>query len=331
MLSNATRHRIFEMPLYDRRGAHCLLVVIKATFQLHRGRVICAANPTPVRIVDEYSDPQNGNSSVVAPSDLAEYKPVLDLIVEGRALPPQPALFHDVALRFRERTVPLRVHGPRIFEPDIVGVKIGRSLPFDEQNITYDLAYGGTSEDLSLVELRNIAGRGVAKNSRELEGTPAPQIEHPGKPHTRPSDRHEPVGFGPIAPHWSPRRELFGTTDTKRYRDLIMPNSPEDLDTRYFQQAHHTLQFPAHLSTGEEFMAIGMTRDSSFRFTVPEMRVQLRCLYDQRTQTRACPVDTLFVQPDRDRFEMVARALIPLGRTAGNLLREVHVDDLAAY
>ena len=42
---------------------------------------------------------------------------------------------------------------------------------------------------------------------------PAPQIEHPARPHTCASETYEPVGFGAIGTHWSPRRKFTGTLD----------------------------------------------------------------------------------------------------------------------
>lgn len=329
MLANATSHQVFELPMYDQRGVYCLLVVVKASFEIVRGKVVPATDPAKIRAADEYSDPSNGNTGLVAPSDLSEPKKLLDVMIRGRALPPQPSVVHDVAVRFRQRTVPLRIHGPRFFEPDVVGLKIGRAGVFEDQPITYDLAYGGVSADLSEVDFRNLAGRGVATSAKELEGTNAPQIEHPDRPHRRPSDKHEPVGYGPIPPHWAPRKDFYGALAEPRYLEMIAPLVPENFNPLYHQQAHPNLQFEGHLQTGEEFMALGMTRGELFRFSVPAMQVRVRSIYDQRSVAIDCPVDTLFVEPHRGRFEMIARAMLPLGRSAGNLLREVHVDDLA--
>jgi hypothetical protein len=315
--------------MYDQRGVHCLLVVVKASFEVVRGRVVPTSEPAEIRAADEYSDPGNGSTGLVAHGDLSEPKPLLDVIVRGFALPPKPAIFHDVAVRFRQRTVPLRVHGQRFFEPDVVGLKIGRAVAFEEQAITYDIAYGGVSADLSEVEFRNPAGRGVATTGKELDGASAPQIEHPDRPHRRPSDKHEPVGYGPIPPHWAPRKDYYGAMADARYLEMIGPLVPENFDPRFHQQAHPTLQFVGHLQTGEELVTLGMTRGELFRFQVPAMQVRVRSIYDQRSVAIDCPVDTLFVEPHRGRLELTTRAMLPLGRSAGNLLREVHVDDLA--
>lgn len=329
MLANATRHKVLEYPTFDERGVQVLLVVVKATFEYRRGRMVPAAEPSPVRPADELLDPSNGNSSVLLPGDLALPKPLLDVIVRGRAHAPQPVPTVDVAVQFRGKTAPLRVHGPRLFEPDIVGLKLGHPRPFEEQDITYEWAYGGVSRDLSEVELRNPAGRGVATSAGELEGQRAPQIEHPDRPYRGFGDKPEPAGFGAIPPHWSPRREYFGTYDDERYLTMIAPLYPESFDPRYHQQAHPQLQFAGHLRGGEAFRTLGLTRERLWEFLIPDMQVRMRCIYDQRSETRECPVDTLLVEPHLGRIEMVARAALPLGRSPGQLLREVHVDDWA--
>lgn len=330
MLANATRHKIIEYPTFDERGVQVLLVVVKATFEYRRGRMVPAEEPSHIRPADELVDPSNGNSSVLFPSDISLPKALLDVVVRGRAFAPQPTPTMDVAVQFRGKTVPLRVHGLRLFEPDIVGLKVGRPRPFEEQDISYELAYGGVSQDLSEVALKNPAGRGVATSARELEGQLAPQIEHPDRPYRGYGDKPEPAGFGAIAPHWSPRREYFGRCDDERYLTMRAPLYPETFDPRYHQQASPELQFSGDLRGGEAFRTLGLSRERMFEFSIPEMQVRMRCMYDQRSETRECPVDTLVVEPHLGRIEMVSRAAFPLGRSPGQLLREVHVDDWAS-
>src|SRR5438874_1464247 len=82
----------------------------------------------------------------------------------------------------------------------------------------------------------------VAKRKRDLVGKPAPQIEHPARPHRTADDDHPPVGLGAIRSHWSPRLERAGTFD-EVWEKTRMPAMPADFDVRANNQAHPSLLF----------------------------------------------------------------------------------------
>src|SRR5207302_7352771 len=115
----------------------------------------------------------------------------------------------------------LQVSGDRAF-PDAARAELFDALP-----IRWERTFGG----LSFGE--NPLGRGL-----EPWPTPSgpvhylPNVEYPDERMQKPTDRVRPAGFGPIAPHWSPRREQQGTRD-HRWAVFRAPLPPEDFDARY--------------------------------------------------------------------------------------------------
>src|SRR5262249_30500138 len=153
----------------------------------------------------------------------------------------------DVAVQIKHRRLLLRVHGERFYYRAASGIALGPAAPFERKPIVYERAYGGTSVDFSLVERRNPAGRGVAKNPSELIDTPAPQIEAPPHPITPTDDRPAPVGLGATASHCRPRCGSAGTF-AAAWMQPRMPLLPVDFDIRHNNVAHPLLEFEEPLA-----------------------------------------------------------------------------------
>lgn len=326
--ANQTPFAAQPVPLVDREGRDVLVAVIKATFVLDReGRARLSDDPSPVRLADELLDPESPRSSLRFASDVALEKVGTDVVIVGEAVAPAKLTALDVMVKIKQRLIPLRVHGPRLFFAGAFGVGIGPAAPFERVPIIYERAYGGMASDLSVVELRNPSGVGVAASATALVGTPAPQIEHPERPHTSAADRHAPVGFGAIMTHWSPRRERAGTFDD-RWRATRMPLVPEDHDARYGNVAHPSLQFDEHLTAGVLVGIQGMSPEPLV-FALPALPIAVsgRFATGEREVQRP-PIDTVVIEPEARRIELCTRAVLRIGR-GQRALREVvvRVDD----
>lgn len=323
-IANETPYVVLPVPLLDAAGRDVLAVIVKATFTVDRaGALRLAEHPSPVRINDEPHDPDDPASSLRFPSDVCVWKRGADVVVVGDAVSREPVKAMDVAVMVKKRVVPLRVHGPRVFFSGLLGVSIGPAAPAARVPLTYEHAYGGMSEDFSVVELRNPSGVGVARSASDLVGRRAPQIEHPERPHTSASDRHPPVGFGAIMSHWSPRRERAGTFD-ERWQAARMPMLPEDHDPRFASVAHPSLQFEEPLAPGDPIRVLGMSLEP-LAFQIPSLPIAVRARYDTGEREVARPsIDTALIQPEPGRVELTARASFPIGR-GRRVLREVLV------
>lgn len=324
--SNNTPYAAQDFPFVDPTGRDVVVAVVKATFRIdERGETRLLAKQLPIRPVDEPWDAENPLSSVKLPGDLADRKLGTDVVVIGDAIAPEPVTVLDIGITVGNRTVPLRVHGPRLYAKRLGGIGISSAIPFQRQPIRYELAYGGASEDWSEVELRNPSGVGIATRQSDLDGRPAPQIEHPERPHTSGTDRHAPVGFGAIGTHWSPRREFFGTADELWQKDRC-PILPTDFDPRYYSVAHPSLWFAELVAPGTRVGIVGMSSERVLSFLVPELPIAMSARYDSGREQERPRIDTLVIQPNERLVEVSARAAFPLGRR--NVLRELSANVL---
>jgi hypothetical protein len=325
-LANATPFAVLAAPLAAPDGRDVVLAVVKATFRRDgRGRLVLADEQTPVRAGDVAHFPDADDSSILYPADLCVEKRGTDVVIVGEAVSPRPAEAVDVAAQIRDRKVCLRVHGERVYYQGALGVAVGPAAPFERKPIVWERAYGGTSPDKSAVERRNPVGRGFGRSSSELVETPAPQIEDPAHPITTASDRPEPVGFGAIGPHWSPRAEYAGTFD-EAWKRTRMPRMPLDFDVRHNNVAPAALQFDPPLGAGDPIALLGMTLDGLWKIELPAMPVSLHGRYhDGRVVTVRPVVDTVLVEPLEDEVQLTLRHAFPMGR-GKRALREIRVD-----
>ncbi len=323
--ANETPFAALPVPMLDEQGCDVLLVVAKATYTIDEGGALAVASEQhPVRMNDVLRDPDDPNSSVMLPSDLSIAKRGTDVVVVGDAISLKPVESLDLGVQLRGGLVPLRVHGVRVFYEGALGVvSISKPQKFTRMPLGYELAYGGMSEDFALVEMANPVGVGVAKSATDLVGKRAPQLEHPARPHQDALSRHPPVGFGPIASHWSPRREKAGTFDD-RWQAERMPILPADYDVSYGNVAHPSLQFDPHLVAGEAIGVIGMS-PKPISTRVPPLPIEVRATFDgdERAVVRP-PIDTVVVLPDELAIEVALRVALPIGR-GKRVLREVVV------
>lgn len=324
-ISNLTKHAAVDVPMLDASGREIVVALVKATFEVRPdGRLVPVDDPSPIRVADVPRDPDDMRSSLLYPSELGPAKVGTDVVIVGEAVSKTPVEVLDVAVKVRERMVPLRVHGERLFYKSFTGVAVGPAAAFERKPITYERAYGGASEDWTVVEPRNPSGVGVAKHRSDLVDQPAPQIEHPEHPYTGPGDAPEPMGFGAIMTHWSPRKEYVGSYD-EVWMKTRLPLPPLDFDPRFWNVAHPTLQFDVPLTAGDPISLVGMTLDR-FAFVLPPFPVRILGRFDGRAPLDARPVvDTVLIEPTRRRIEITVRQAFPIGRRQ-QVLREIVVE-----
>jgi hypothetical protein len=324
--ANATPFAALAAPLSAPDGRDVVVAMVKATFRRGKdGRLVLADEQAPVLAGDIAYFPDAAESSVRYPADFCVAKRGTDMVIVGEAVSRHPVAALDVAVQVRDRKLGLRVHGERVYYRGALGMAIGPAATFERKAIVWERAYGGTSLDKSAVERRNPVGRGFGRTGSELVGMPAPQIEDPAHPIVSASDRPEPVGFGAIGAHWSPRGELAGTFD-EVWRRTRMPRMPADFDVRHNNVAPLALQFDVPLRAGDPIALLGMTPDGLWKVELPAMRVSLHGRYhDGRVLTERPPIDTVLVEPLKEELQLTLRHAFPMGRGA-SALREIRVD-----
>jgi hypothetical protein len=328
MFANATPFASLAVPLHDERGADTVVVLVKATYVKSGTKLAPADEQIPVRTNDVPADAravdEGRPSSIRYPSDVGGNKPGTDVVVVGDAVSRRRVERLDVAVRFPDRVVALRVHGERFFHKGTFGMSIGPAVAFERVSTAYERAYGGSSRDRSIVEWRNPVGRGVHGSPGELDGALAPCIEDPAHPIDG-ARKAAPVGFGAIPMWWQPRRDFVGTAD-EAWRSRRMPLLPRDFDRRFHQVAHPSLQMDRMLRAGDLIGTEGIGVDGTFFAAVPELPIVAHVRRSTGlAETVPLAIDTALVEPEHARVELTLRRVLLLGR-GKTLLREVRVD-----
>lgn len=340
--ANNTPFAAEAIPFFAPDGREVVLVIMKATFARVERRALRAETQMPVRLTDVPHLPEETGFAPNGPflrapdgdrgppvevslkyaSDVCTSKRGMDVVLVAEAVSVKRTLAADVAISLGAKKLTLRVHGERVYDRAIGKLSFGPAAAFERRPLVWELAYGGTSDDFSAVERHNPVGRGVA--SGELAGRPAPCIEDPAAPLV-PGSASAPVGVGAIATSWLPRSKHAGTYDTA-WHEHRMPLSPADYDVRAGNVAAPALVLEQPLAPGELCATMGLVPEGLWSFDVPRLAFTVRARTADGRALKATPTpDTLLLEPAKDRIELVARVVFPMGR-GKSLLREVQVD-----
>ena len=175
-------------------GTPILSLLAKGTYAIAQGSCIECEEQVPLVTEDRYADPSNPlYSEVIAETDLIFYKPSTDVVILGKAHAPRgKKAYHldcDVVVGPLRKTV--RVFGKRRAKIKAFGgVSITDPEPFEEIELGYTKAYGGTCKDKNgtiVTFFPNPIGSGFTVKGGiddDIESLPVPNIEDPLSPVT---------------------------------------------------------------------------------------------------------------------------------------------------
>jgi hypothetical protein len=217
-----------------------LSVVCKATFRLTPDELELAGDQIPIHRADRHWDDKS-TASAYAPSDLAPFKPKVDVVVVGHAYAPGrlPRASLTARLSLGEIDKQLVVKGARV--RDAQG-EVGPAASFKRMPLRYERALASRSDD-------NPAGV-PAEGRPDPDGAAfLPNIEpSPGQ------NVVEPIGFGPIAASWPARARRLGRhSEYWSHTEWYERELPRELDFGYFNVAPLDQQVEV-LSTGERIL-----------------------------------------------------------------------------
>ncbi len=316
----------------DKDARDYCVVVVKGTFKTNsRGEMSLAEEQRPLVTADEhYGDP--ATSSIRYECDFALTKPLTDVVVVGKAISPsgQPVTQLGVSLEVQGRKKNLLILGERRWVRSLGSLFASKPIPFIEIPLTFERAFGGQDESRGpgqvSVEPRNLVGVGFHPHRRAalIDGTPMPNLEHPGQTISSPKDRPDPIGLGHVGRVWAQRIAYAGTYDA-RWRDERAPFLPADFDPRYFQSAPEDQQFP-HFQGGERIRCVHMAAEPVVQYIIPSLRVPVRFSFVDHTVEHLGVLDTVILEPHRALAMLVWRTRVPL-RKKLNALREIFVGE----
>ena len=308
-------------------GSEVWLVGVKATFDVQPdGSTELSPEQVPVHLFPEFrGDPRS--TSLLHDGDLLLRKPGTDVLLEGQGHSPDGSVTElDVGFRVGSLTRRARLFGERRWERSRTGLDMTPSEPFIEMPICWERAFGGT--DLSdsdpkrhAWEPRNPVGRGFATKSQHLDGKPLPSVESPKSLIRSPSDRPEPLGFGPIAHHWQPRCRFAGTYD-ERWLKERQPLLPEDYDFSYQNCAPPGQQVPDGLKGGEEVVFVNLTRGGGrLVFRLPRLTFAFSTRFSDGSRTaHRGRLKTVVFECDYPRVSMLWVSELPCHHKVQKLL-----------
>jgi hypothetical protein len=289
----------------DKDGAESYLVVVKGTFRLRGSEApVPADEQVPFFYADQhYGDP--ATTSIRYESEFAPRKPRAEVVLVGSAYAPRgrPARRVTVEMRVGKLRKRLEVTGDRRWRLGWL-LRSVRSSPrrFTTLPIVYERAFGAQ------LERRNPVGTGLI--GRFKRGGALPNFAYPRERLRRPGGKIRPAGLGFVGRGWLPRADFAGTYDDA-WREQRFPLLPDDFDERYHQGAPDD-QCCDYLVGGERVELVNLSPEGRLSFALPDLALPLRFRFQARTELLYAVADTLILEPDAGRFQVVWRASRPV-------------------
>ncbi len=284
-----------------------VVVAVRGTYRLDcAGELEPTLAETQVPVLE--ADVLGEDPALDAPqfeNDFALFKPRCDVLLHGRAHAPGkvPTTAVDVTLQVGAMQKSFRVLGPRVWSRTLLGgTTASPPIPFVEQAISYDVAWGGT--DINPADpsdfrsfSSNPCGAGYCEFPANLDQMPLAVTEAIDAPITRPDGNYEPLAFGPIGRNWVPRFGYAGTYD-QHWREHKLPFLPDDFDWQYFQAAPLDQQIP-YPTGGEPIILLNLSAAGQLASSIPKRGVTVVFVRrDGDAVTMPANLDTVLIEPE---------------------------------
>jgi hypothetical protein len=325
-------HTPFEPGLFllpNERGIETLYVVVKATFDIVGHALRVAEQQRPIVFADEALG-EPGQSSLKYASELHLIKPATDVVLVGSAHAPhgRPVTQCGVSLRVGAMVKVIQVLGDRVWRTGLAGQGMSAPQPFLEMPLVYERAFGGVhdrGDGKALYEPKNPVGRGFRgeRSAGEMEGLPLPNLEDPQALIRDPDDTPRPMGVGPIAPSWEPRRSFAGTYD-EAWKASRAPYLPLDFSPRFFNYASPELTARGYLRGGEPVEIGNCSPGGMERFTLPVCAIDVAVDLDGLIVRPELVLETVLLEPGDLRVCLTYRCAVACDKK-GLKIRAVHL------
>ncbi|WP_338560818.1 DUF2169 domain-containing protein [Erwinia sp. E_sp_B04_7] len=203
-------------------------------------------------VEEDRSFGEKGRSSVRFESDLAPYKPCMDLVLNATAWAPEDKAVKSftAGIQVGDFTRLIKINGPREWRKMIASWQLGEPQPITSLDLRYEYAVGGFYEEAGkdvIASPANTVGKGwypsALLKKTKVQRLPAPQVEWLTHPVGKIDQVAMPAGFGFFGRGWQGRIEHAGNYD-EQWKKNRHPFLPRDFNFAYWNGAHPWLQFP---------------------------------------------------------------------------------------
>jgi hypothetical protein len=286
-------------------GRAGITVIAKLTLELAAEQKATLTAPVPL-VPADHTWGGHPLRSVEAPSDLAPFPCVPEVVLRGHAVPPaggsptsmtvRVAMFRGSAASIDKTAL---IEGDRS-SPD------APPRPIVRVPLTWERAVGG-----------------LDRPDNPL-GSDRPNVLDP-------HDRTRPIGFGPIAATSRGRRGLLQgkhehpTREPGRY--------PADFPLEYFQCAPLDQRLPSGFAAGDWLVLLGLSPRGLVRTELPALRPMARLVTSRATLERPLVADLAVVDADRGMLTLTHRARFDLdeGETVHTVQVALERDGVVSY
>ena len=309
-IDNPTPFVVDQMPFFDRDGGECMIVLLKATYELSfHAEPRIAEEQSPLVEADVYTGPPD-HSGLLLEADYVPPKPATDVSLTAHAVAQRPSdTSVDVTLRIGDRMQQARVYGERRWQGAMGLYRPSSPEPLGHVPLIWENTYGGTDLSSAVERFRgqveeNPAGTGYLAR---LSGVAKTDTRVPSVvDHSDPLGR--PVGFLPMAPGWPLRRRFAGTYDERWQREQA-PLLPHDFDDRFLLSSPPGLWGASRFVGGEACLVSGTRVEGDLHFAVPTLAPTASLRFAQHGVRLQLLLDTVHVDTDAMRLHLVYRAL----------------------
>ena len=299
----------------DEQGVDTVYVALKATFEVGDGTLAVAREQRELVMGDEYWG-KPGQSSLRHAGEAHLLKPGTDVLLIGEAHAPhgRPAESCMVSMRVGPLQQVLQVFGDRKWKGGLISPSISSPEPFTRMPLVWERAFGGVhevGEGQILCDRRNPVGRGFRgrRSGAEMVGRALPNLEHPQHLIGSISDTPEPVGLGPVAPSWEPRKSCAGTYD-EAWQTRRAPYLPHDFKPEFFQVAPPALQSRGGLRGGEPVELLNVSPEGIQRFVLPRCALEVMVRIAGQPIQLQMRLETVLLEPAESRVCLTWRGAV---------------------